>query len=463
MPRQRQLDRHILVFVDRVAALPLPTVHGREPQPHRPCNWSRVEATRYPTPDVEDVSPATEGRAERLDEALHILWVPHRVSVDRLNKHDQPDLLSTWQDQANDVGADVADGPRTSRPSQCQRVEEHLLPPGLVSGTLGYPLGDLHGKPRAQRLYGHLYPWADRLVRSSLFFVAGRRRGHRAPIIPPFHHVRLHEGVRVALNAHERAALVELAASLEDADPKALATLADLSSRLEGEMAARPGSDAVRAIVLRAIPELEHADTLRWREAARGALDDYATDVGSGDPTMLLARHPAWAGLARYELARLDGDAGATAVDRAERIARLGFASVGDGRGTQRGTVLWALSERADEIGWRSRARVFLQAASEGPFDDPSDAARIALLRGLSDAEDQASGAAEWLETAARSPDADARTRVHARWVLSALARDAGDPDTARSWLDEALEDCASEPDAVRERLQEARRALEDS
>ena len=231
------------------------------------------------------------------------------------------------------------------------------------------------------------------------------------------------------------------------------------SAQPADELAARPGSDAVRALVLRAMGNVD-VDTTGWVEAASGALESYAADVGSGDPTLLMERHPAWAGLARLELALREGASTDAAVDAAERAARIGFASVGDGRGTRRGTVLWALSERADEAGWSTRARVLLDAAAAGPFDDPSDAARVLLLQGLGDAECESTRASARLKAAASHPEADGRTRTHARWVLHAMARDSGDHDAAVRWLDAALADSDDEPDPIVERLRDARAAL---
>jgi hypothetical protein len=263
----------------------------------------------------------------------------------------------------------------------------------------------------------------------------------------------------MGLEAHERAALLELMPVLEAGDPAISTAISRLAPRLVDELAARPGSDAVRALVLRAMGAVD-VDTTGWVEAASGALETYAADVGSGDPMLLMERHPAWAGLASLELALREGSSVDVAVDAAERAARLGFASIGDGRGTRRGTVLWALSERADEAGWASRSRVLLDAAAAGPFDDPSDAARVLLLQGLGDAERESAEASGRLEAAASHPDADGRTRTHARWVLHAMARDSGDRDAAIHWLDAALADSEDEPDPVVERLRHAHAAL---
>ncbi|MFT4628172.1 MAG: hypothetical protein ACI8PZ_006867 [Myxococcota bacterium] len=266
----------------------------------------------------------------------------------------------------------------------------------------------------------------------------------------------------MSLSAQERAEVIEMLPALAregDAAP-VVDLFRSLAGRMLAELGQVPGFDAVRAGAMRVAPHLDGGHTVGWLEAVSTALERYAEEVGAGDPTVLLSRHPAWAGLARLELGLARADAPEDAIAAAEALARVGFTSVDDGRGTQRGTVLWALSEKADEVGWTDRAAALLAAAEHGPFDDDSDLARIKLLRGLSAAEDGDAGAEALLLAAAEDDDADSRTQTHARWVLSALARDSGNTIAAAAWLDRAIAGADDEPDEVLEQLRKARATL---
>src|SRR5690606_18174655 len=70
------------------------------------------------------------------------------------------------------------------------------------------------------------------------------------------------------------------------------------------EVGARPGWDQVRAGLLRVLPRLvDRRAREEALDAAGAALAAYPEDAASGEPAVLLARHPAWVGLAAMELA----------------------------------------------------------------------------------------------------------------------------------------------------------------
>lgn len=232
------------------------------------------------------------------------------------------------------------------------------------------------------------------------------------------------------------------------------------------ELAARPGWDHIRAGLVRIVPDLvgevERAELLG---AARAAVLAYPEDLAHSDPSLLIARHPAWVGLCALELAAAMGESWPTALDRSVSLAHAGFSAMGspDGPPAGRGEILWAMAEQADESGWADRARELLRAALASPFEDAASRARVRLLLGLGLVEDGDDGGIELLEVLAEDPVAEERARVHALWVLAAVARERGRIPEAREALHRAasLVDAGEESD-VAHRIQAAIDVLDD-
>lgn len=209
----------------------------------------------------------------------------------------------------------------------------------------------------------------------------------------------------------------------------------------------RPGVDSVRAVVLRELPRLgvdaEEAERLLQDVAV--ALRSYPDAVASGDPVQLMARHPAWVGLAHLELVdRLDGDRVA-ALEVAVQHARLGFSSASGGA-VQDGETLWAMAETAEEVGWDDRTDELLQLAVASEFADAGARDQVALILATRLAPTDASRARQLLETVARG-DGDAPTRVQSAFVLSRLAEADHLIGRAREWLSLAREIAAEAGD----------------
>jgi len=223
------------------------------------------------------------------------------------------------------------------------------------------------------------------------------------------------------------------------------------------EVGADPGFDKVRAALVRLFRTRVAVDDDVRAALTRGlaVVRDYPEQAAAGDPTLLLARHPAWVGLCALELAAWDPSVAPDPIEWAVMLASAGFGVVAGRVGTGRGEVLWAMADEADEAGWKNTSRRLLEAALDGSFHDPDHAVQVRLVLGLSLAGDGLPEAADVLEEVARSASADARTATHARHVLAELRNEAGDLEGARYWLGQALESVDPDEDpAIAERLQ---------
>ncbi len=231
------------------------------------------------------------------------------------------------------------------------------------------------------------------------------------------------------------------------------------------EVGAQPGFDKVRAGLIRVFRTrlASDGDVRAALGRAVDAVRAFPEQVADGDATLLLARHPAWVGLCALELAEWDPSLHPDPVAWSILLAGAGFTVLGGKSGTGRGEVLWALAEEALGVGWRQRGRSLMRLAAEGPFADSDHAVQVALLLGLSLAEEGAPDAVEVLEGVARSHLADAHTATHARHVLAELMVDGGDVDAARYWLTEALESVDPDEDpSIAERLAAELAALDE-
>lgn len=202
----------------------------------------------------------------------------------------------------------------------------------------------------------------------------------------------------------------------------------------------QPGVDSVRAAVLRELPRLaltaEEQETLLQQAAA--ALRTYPDAVASGDPVQLMARHPAWVGLAHLELVeRLDGDREA-ALEVAVQHARLGFSSAAGGA-VQDGETLWAMAETAEEVGWEDRVTELLTLAAGSAFADEGARDQVALLLGTRLATGEPDRAVGLLEPVVER-EGDVPTRVQAAFVLARIADARSLVGEARRWLGVAVD-----------------------
>lgn len=224
------------------------------------------------------------------------------------------------------------------------------------------------------------------------------------------------------------------------------------------ELGADPGFDQARAGLVRLLGHtLEEPLRAERLDAVRRALEAYPEEAAEPDPALIVVRHPGWVGLASLELSSVEGQTPAQAVDRAVRLASAGFQASARGP-VGRGEVLWAMAEQAEEVEWRDRAVMLLREAVRSPFQDAAHLPDVRLLLGLRLAEDgEADEAAEVLDRVAEDPLAEARTQVHALWVLAALHRDRGEDDRAAERLRQALDRVdADEDEAVVQRIRDA-------
>lgn len=208
-----------------------------------------------------------------------------------------------------------------------------------------------------------------------------------------------------------------------------------------------PGVDSVRAAVLRELDRfgLSATDRDDVLQKAAGALRAYPDAVASGDPVQLMARHPAWVGLAHLELVRrLAGDE-EDALEVALHHARLGFSSAAKGP-VQDGETLWALAETAEEVGWDDWQETLLARSMQATFADPGARDQVALLLGTRWAGARAEEAVALLEPVVDG-DAPHQVRVQAAFVLARIAESADRIGVARTWLERARGVAVSEGD----------------
>jgi hypothetical protein len=232
----------------------------------------------------------------------------------------------------------------------------------------------------------------------------------------------------------DRAIGAELLERLPDVDP---AFLEENRQALLEAVVESPGVDSVRAAVLRHLDALAPADRAMVLQGAAEALRTYPDAVASGDPVQLMARHPAWVGLAHLELVRrLDGDPEA-AREVAVQHARLGFSAAAKGP-VQDGETLWAMAETAEEVGWEDHVPVLLACALEAAFADDDARAQVALLLATRRATDDPASVPALV---ADVVDGEHPTplRVQAAFVLSRAAEASDAFGEALAWLDRAI------------------------
>ena len=243
------------------------------------------------------------------------------------------------------------------------------------------------------------------------------------------------------LTPEARAEVLALAPSLAPG-ADASAVLPALRAHQDGllaEIGAVPGSDAVRALGLRALPllGLDEAARRAVLASARSALD--AFDGSALDPQAALRRHPSWLVIAAREWADGAGDADADAVvARAWAEASHALARLSPGEPAAAGEIAWAVAEKAAEVGWDDHAEPLFDRAEAGPFADAETLGRIRLVRLLRrlDRGDFAVGPAV-AALLATSP-LDDQTAVHAHWIAALHAHEQGALSDAMDHLDAA-------------------------
>ncbi|MEZ4316471.1 MAG: hypothetical protein R3F61_03155 [Myxococcota bacterium] len=201
-----------------------------------------------------------------------------------------------------------------------------------------------------------------------------------------------------------------------------------------------PGVDAVRAVVIRHLPRLvsEPLELEAYLQQAAKALRAFPDAVTAGDPVALMARHPAWVGLAHLEVSEALGGDAEDAMTVAIQHARLGF-SAASGGAVQDGEVLWAMAETAEDAGWEERATQLLDRAASSPFADPVSQAQVQLLAGQHTAHSNPDRARGLLEGVVNA-DVPHPLRVQAAYVRSHIAEHDDDLAAARAWVERALE-----------------------
>ncbi len=225
--------------------------------------------------------------------------------------------------------------------------------------------------------------------------------------------------------------------ALPDVDDAFLEVHRDALLEAVGEV---PGVDSVRAAVVRLLPRLvtEPLALEGYLQAAARALRAYPDAVTAGDPLALMARHPAWVGLAHLEVAEALGGDASDAMSVAVEHARLGFSAAAGGA-VQDGEVLWAMAETAEEAGWRERAAQLLGLAVDAPFADPVSQMQVLLLAGQAAAPTDPERAEAHLQ-AVVDAEGPHQLKVQAGFVLAHIAEARGDTDEALKWLRDALE-----------------------
>lgn len=209
------------------------------------------------------------------------------------------------------------------------------------------------------------------------------------------------------------------------------------------ELGANPGFDAVRAGIVRALADRIPADVLRPAlEAAWAALSAY-DGAADADLAFFVQREPSWVGLCTLELAAAAPDLVPEPLITARGLARSGFARMGGGD-IGDGEVLWAIAEKALDIGWVDRAIPLFEAAEAALFADPENRDRVrSVIAGMYLERDQELLALPWLRAVTASELADGPTRIQALVNLAMLL-----PDEREDRLREALDEANLEGDA---------------
>lgn len=232
------------------------------------------------------------------------------------------------------------------------------------------------------------------------------------------------------LNAEQRVAFLAHAAEhAASPDSEGWASfLREHRGAILDELGAVPGISQVRAVALRALPELVQPGP--EREALLTQAGAALAEAPEGDPTAQLARHPAWIGLGLLEFAALRPDFEGDPVERAVELAGRAFSVVGGAADLDEGEILWAMAEQAGDIGWMARSDELLERALEASFADPAHRAQVRLLVAMRMEQREASPRS-LLALVAEDEQALDRDRVHAAWILAHLRREAADPDGA--------------------------------
>jgi len=201
------------------------------------------------------------------------------------------------------------------------------------------------------------------------------------------------------------------------------------------ELSSDPGSDQVRAGMLRLLPLLVEGEEerRRWVGAANRVLDAFPEQAKAQGAPLLLSRHPAWVGLCAIEVSAFDGVVGANALARAVDLASSGFKVLGR-HDVGEGEVLWAMAEQAEDVGWTARSRALLATAAAADFAEEVNRQQVRFLSALRRL-DIGSDAEGDLLAVAEHEDAPSRTQVHAFWVLAQLATERRDIARARQHL----------------------------
>ncbi len=200
----------------------------------------------------------------------------------------------------------------------------------------------------------------------------------------------------------------------------------------------RPGVEPVRARILRLFPRLglPEARARAVLERVEAVLRAYEEDVQGGDPAAVMVRHPAWVGLSQLELADRLGRDAESALEQALRYASAGFRVAGGA--VERGDLLWALAECADDAGWDERACALLERAADGPFAEPEGQHRVAVLLADRVADEEPVRAERLLRPVLEAEQPGLRSQ--ACYLLARLAFRGGDRARASRWLDRAIE-----------------------
>jgi len=258
----------------------------------------------------------------------------------------------------------------------------------------------------------------------------------------------------MGLSSDNRVLLMELMGELES-DCEQTRVLNFVSEHRDGmldELTARPGFDQVRAAVVRLLPTLVEDAEVRMELLARvGEALLVAPEDVAASPIGGLTRQPAWIGLCLLEVADQWDSWDGCSVERAVELAARVFKTLGETLEMERGEVLWAMAEQAEEAGWGKRGGELLEAALDGPFVDPSHRVQVLLLAAMQRMRIGQSGGEDLLDQLLNEEAADDRSVVHASWIKAHLAQSRGERKQAHSLLEQAFErvNAQDEPDVA--------------